>query len=61
MLLIIHFLNLIVVPQILGLLENMSYFKCPKCGEASYIFGKQGARKTAEEMGMTFLGEVWLP
>ncbi|KAI5680131.1 hypothetical protein M9H77_01358 [Catharanthus roseus] len=43
---------------ILGLLENMSYFKCPKCGEASYIFGKQGARKTAEEMGMTFLGEI---
>lgn len=43
---------------ILGLLENMSYFKCPKCGESSYIFGKEGARKTAEEMGMKFLGEV---
>lgn len=37
----------------------MSYFKCPKCGESSYIFGKEGARKTAEEMGMKFLGEVY--
>nr|XP_027095460.1 iron-sulfur protein NUBPL-like [Coffea arabica] len=43
---------------ILGLLENMSYFKCPKCGEPSDIFGKGGARKTAEEMGVQFLGEV---
>lgn len=36
----------------------MSYFKCPNCSEPSYIFGKGGANKTAEEMGMTFLGEV---
>lgn len=43
---------------ILGLLENMSHFKCPKCGEPSYIFGKGGTRKTAEEIGMQFLGEV---
>ncbi|VFQ70432.1 unnamed protein product [Cuscuta campestris] len=43
---------------ILGILENMSFFKCPHCSEPSYIFGKGGARKTAEEMGMKFLGEV---
>lgn len=43
---------------ILGILENMSYFKCPHCNEPSYIFGKGGAHKTAEEMGMQFLGEV---
>ncbi|XP_019197882.1 PREDICTED: iron-sulfur protein NUBPL isoform X2 [Ipomoea nil] len=43
---------------ILGILENMSYFKCPNCNEPSYIFGKGGARKTADEMGMKFLGEV---
>ncbi|XP_016577431.1 iron-sulfur protein NUBPL isoform X1 [Capsicum annuum] len=43
---------------ILGILENMSYFKCPKCNESSYIFGQGGARKTAEEMGMKFLGEI---
>lgn len=43
---------------ILGLIENMSYFKCPSCGERSDVFGHGGARATAEEMGMDFLGEV---
>ncbi|KAL3367545.1 hypothetical protein AABB24_011998 [Solanum stoloniferum] len=43
---------------ILGILENMSYFKCPKCNESSYIFGQGGARKTAEEMNLKFLGEI---
>ncbi|KAJ7571553.1 hypothetical protein O6H91_01G166600 [Diphasiastrum complanatum] len=44
--------------KILGLIENMSFFQCPKCGEHSHIFGHGGARATAEEMGMDFLGEV---
>ncbi|KAK3036851.1 hypothetical protein RJ639_031469, partial [Escallonia herrerae] len=43
---------------ILGILENMSYFKCPHCGEPYFIFGKGGARKTAEDMGLRFLGEI---
>ncbi|KAL3849941.1 hypothetical protein ACJIZ3_011823 [Penstemon smallii] len=43
---------------ILGIIENMSYFKCPNCSEPHYIFGKGGAQKTAAEMGMKFLGEV---
>jgi len=43
---------------IMGLIENMSYFKCPSCGERSHIFGHGGARSTAEEMDMEFLGEV---
>ncbi|GFZ01420.1 similar to INDH1 [Actinidia rufa] len=43
---------------ILGILENMSFFKCPHCGEPWYIFGKGGARKTADEMGLSFLGEI---
>lgn len=43
---------------ILGILENMSYFKCPSCNEPHYIFGKGGAQKTADEMGMRFLGEL---
>ncbi|XP_042031543.1 iron-sulfur protein NUBPL-like isoform X1 [Salvia splendens] len=43
---------------ILGIVENMSYFKCPSCDEAHYIFGKGGAQKTADEMGMRFLGEL---
>ncbi|XP_042757887.1 iron-sulfur protein required for NADH dehydrogenase, mitochondrial isoform X2 [Lactuca sativa] len=43
---------------ILGLIENMSYFKCPHCSKPSYIFGKGGARKTADEMGLGFVGEI---
>lgn len=47
--------------QILGIIENMSCFKCPHCGEPSYIFGKGGTHRTAAEMGLEFLGEVcWL-
>ncbi|KAG4133037.1 hypothetical protein ERO13_D08G070100v2 [Gossypium hirsutum] len=43
---------------ILGLIENMSYFKCPHCGEPSFIFGAGGARKTAAEMGLQLVGEI---
>ena len=43
---------------VLGLIENMSYFVCPHCGGRSEIFGHGGARRTAEELGMDFLGEV---
>ncbi|XP_072988723.1 iron-sulfur protein required for NADH dehydrogenase, mitochondrial isoform X1 [Typha latifolia] len=43
---------------ILGLVENMSSFKCPHCGEESHIFGRGGARQTAEDMDMQFLGEI---
>ncbi|TKY52710.1 Iron-sulfur protein NUBPL [Spatholobus suberectus] len=44
--------------MILGIVENMSCFKCPHCGEPSYIFGKGGAQGTASEMGLEFLGEI---
>lgn len=43
---------------VLGIVENMSYFACPKCGEHSPIFGNGGARAEAEKIGVTFLGEV---
>jgi ATP-binding protein involved in chromosome partitioning len=43
---------------ILGVVENMSYFRCPHCGEASEIFGHGGARAEAEKLGVPFLGEV---
>jgi ATP-binding protein involved in chromosome partitioning len=41
-----------------GIVENMSYFVCPNCGERSDIFAHGGARKAAEAMGVDFLGEV---
>jgi ATP-binding protein involved in chromosome partitioning len=43
---------------IFGLVENMSYFVCPHCGERTDIFGSGGARAAAEELGLEFLGEV---
>ena len=42
----------------LGLIENMSYYICEKCGHRADIFGHAGAKKTAEAMGETFLGEI---
>jgi ATP-binding protein involved in chromosome partitioning len=43
---------------VLGIVENMSYFVCPKCGERSDIFGHDGARVEAEKLGIPFLGGV---
>jgi len=43
---------------ILGVIENMSHFICPHCGERSEVFGHGGARETADTLGVPFLGEV---
>ena len=43
---------------IFGIIENMSYFLCPHCGERSEIFSHGGARETAAELGVGFLGEI---
>ncbi|MDF1606836.1 Mrp/NBP35 family ATP-binding protein [Hoeflea sp. YIM 152468] len=43
---------------ILGIIENMSYFLCPDCGDKQDIFGHGGARAEAERIGVPFLGEV---
>ena len=43
---------------ILGVVENMAYFTDPSTGAAIEIFGRGGARETAETLGAPFLGEV---
>jgi ATP-binding protein involved in chromosome partitioning len=43
---------------VLGIVENMSYYICPKCGHREEIFKHGGGRKTAEELGVPFLGEI---
>ena len=43
---------------VLGVIENMSYFVCPKCGERHDIFGHGGAHTEADKLGVPFLGEV---
>lgn len=41
-----------------GLVENMSGFVCPHCGEATDLFGRGGGRTLAEAADLTFLGAV---
>ena len=43
---------------VLGIIENMSYFVCPSCGETSDIFGTGGAKAEAERLGLPFLGGI---
>ena len=43
---------------LLGIVENMSYFVAPDTGKRYDIFGHGGARREAERLGVTFLGEV---
>jgi len=45
------------VPSI-GIVENMSYYLCPKCGHRDELFDHGGAAKAAEELGVPFLGEI---
>ncbi|HUF86142.1 MAG TPA: Mrp/NBP35 family ATP-binding protein [Thermohalobaculum sp.] len=43
---------------VLGIIENMSYFVCHKCGERHEIFGHGGAHMEADRLGIAFLGEI---
>jgi ATP-binding protein involved in chromosome partitioning len=43
---------------VLGIIENMSYFACPHCGERTEIFSHGGARREAVKLGVEFLGEI---
>ena len=43
---------------VLGIVENMSYFLAPDTGKRYDIFGHGGAKREAERLGITFLGEV---
>lgn len=46
--------------DIVGLVENMSYFVCPHCQHEVDIFSKGGGARTAEQFGIAFLGNVEL-
>ena len=43
---------------LLGLIENMSTFHCPHCGEETQIFGHGGVAHEAERLGVPFLGAL---
>jgi len=43
---------------IIGVVENMSGFVCPHCGEETEIFKSGGGKKIAQETGIAFLGSI---
>jgi len=44
--------------KLLGIVENMSYFVCPKCGSVYKIFGERAGESIAKEMKINLLGKV---
>lgn len=53
----VSFCNTLSLPMV-GILENMSGFVCPKCGERLDVFKAGGGKILAEEMGVPFLGQI---
>jgi ATP-binding protein involved in chromosome partitioning len=43
---------------ILGVIENMSFYKCPACGHTDEIFSHGGGKRLAQEVGAEFFGEI---
>lgn len=43
---------------VLGVVENMSYVKCPDCGKEINLFGESNLTETAKELGLDILGRV---
>ncbi|KAJ3392729.1 hypothetical protein HDU92_008232 [Lobulomyces angularis] len=43
---------------ILGLIQNMSIFSCPNCGQKTHIFGKDGLKKFSEKIGVDLLCDL---
>lgn len=43
---------------VLGIVENMSYFKCPDCGNIHYIYGKSDIEKTAADNGIDTIAKI---
>ncbi|MBL4824116.1 MAG: Mrp/NBP35 family ATP-binding protein [SAR324 cluster bacterium] len=44
--------------DILGIIENMSFFTCPKCGEETPIFSRHGAEEASKKLEVPFLGAI---
>jgi ATP-binding protein involved in chromosome partitioning len=43
---------------VVGIVENMSYFACPHCGERTEIFLANGGQRLADELGVPLLGQI---
>jgi ATP-binding protein involved in chromosome partitioning len=43
---------------VLGIIENMSHYQCPKCGHVEEVFGSGGGQRTADALKVPFLGSI---
>lgn len=43
---------------VIGVIENMSYYECPKCGERTSIFLSGGGERLSDELGIPLLGQI---
>jgi ATP-binding protein involved in chromosome partitioning len=43
---------------VLGVVENMSFFECPKCGSHDEIFGSGGAARIEQDFGVPVIGRI---
>jgi len=44
--------------KVMGVVENMSYFVCPHCGERTHVFGEGGGQEAAQTLGVPLLGQI---
>jgi ATP-binding protein involved in chromosome partitioning len=44
--------------SVVGVIENMSYFACPHCGERTNVFGQGGGEQAAQTLGVPLLGQI---
>lgn len=44
--------------ELLGIVENMSYYECGQCGQKEYVFGRGGGAKLAEEMHTELIAQI---
>ena len=53
----VNMANMMDIP-VLGIVENMSYFKCPDCGNIHYIYGKSRIDEAAKELGIKTVAKM---
>ena len=53
----VNMANMMNIP-VLGIVENMSYFKCPDCGKQHEIFGQSKVKAVAEEFGVEHYARI---
>jgi Mrp family chromosome partitioning ATPase len=53
----VNMANMMNIP-VLGIVENMSYYKCPDCGKEYKVFGDSHVEETAEKFGLKVLAKI---